>query len=173
MSQRLEAFVKYMSPTPVEDEVRSFTVSLVSRVIKSSFPDARISPFGSYETKLYLPDGDIDLVVDSESMARSNKVHVLYHLANTIKRAGITSKFTVIAKAKVPIIKFVTNYGRLNVDLSINQGNGVTAGKVINGFLQNMSGCGSALRSLVLVVKAFLHQRGMNEVYTGGLGVIA
>ncbi|KAI6036025.1 hypothetical protein BKA83DRAFT_117132 [Pisolithus microcarpus] len=163
LHREVEAFVKYMSPTPIEDEVRSFTVSLVSRVIRSAFPDARISPFGSYETKLYLPDGDIDLVVDSESMAHSNKVHVLYHLANTIKRAGITSKFTVIAKAKVPIIKFVTNYGRLNVDLSINQGNGVTAGKVINGFLQNMYGCGSALRSLVLVVKAFLHQRGMNE----------
>ncbi|KAI6103594.1 hypothetical protein F5141DRAFT_216454 [Pisolithus sp. B1] len=170
LHREVEAFVKYMSPTPVEDEIRSLTVTMVSRVIRSAFPDARILPFGSYETKLYLPDGDIDLVVDSESMAHSNKVHVLYHLANTIKRAGITSKFTVIAKAKVPIIKFVTNYGRLNVDISINQGNGVTAGKVINGFLQDMRGCGSALRSLVLVVKAFLNQRGMNEVYTGGLG---
>ncbi|KAI6008653.1 hypothetical protein EDC04DRAFT_2548257, partial [Pisolithus marmoratus] len=170
LHREVEAFVKYMSPTPAEDEVRRLTVTLVSRVITSAFPDARISPFGSYETKLYLPDGDIDLVVDSESMAYSNKVHVLYALANTIKRAGITSKFTVIAKAKVPIIKFVTNYGRLNVDISINQGNGVTAGKVINGFLQDMDGCGSALRSLVLVVKAFLNQRGMNEVYTGGLG---
>lgn len=170
LHREVEAFVKYMSPTPVEDEVRTLIVSLVSRAITSAFPDARISPFGSYETKLYLPDGDIDLVVDSESMAHSNKVHVLYALANTIKRAGITSKFTVIAKAKVPIIKFVTNYGRVNVDISINQGNGITAGKVINGFLRYMDGCGSALRSLVLVVKAFLNQRGMNEVYTGGLG---
>ncbi|KAG6335160.1 hypothetical protein ID866_3922 [Astraeus odoratus] len=170
LHREVEAFVNYMSPTPVEDEVRSYTVDLVSRAIKSAFPDARISPFGSYETKLYLPSGDIDLVVDSRSMARSNKVHVLYALANTLKRAGITSKVTVISKAKVPIVKFVTNFGRLNVDISVNQGNGVTAGKVINSFLQNMRGCGFALRSLVLVVKAFLNQRGMNEVFTGGLG---
>ncbi|KAL4080781.1 hypothetical protein J3A83DRAFT_4121423, partial [Scleroderma citrinum] len=164
------AFVHYMSPTPVEDEIRNLIVRLVSREITSAFPDARILPFGSYETKLYLPSGDIDLVVESKRMAYSNKVHVLYALANTLKRARITSKVTVIAKAKVPIIKFVTTHGRLNVDISINQGNGVTAGNIINGFLRDMRGCGFALRSLVMVAKAFLNQRGMNEVYTGGLG---
>lgn len=125
----------------------------------------------SYGTdKILTCSSDIDLVVDSESMAYSNKVHVLYALADTLKRARITSKVTVIAKAKVPIIKFVSIHGRLNVDISVNQGNGVTAGNVINGFLRNMRGCGFALRSLVMVVKAFLNQRGMNEVYTGGLG---
>lgn len=113
---------------------------------------------------------DIDLVIDSGSMARSNKVHVLHALANTLKRAGITSKVTVISKARVPIVKFVTHFGRLNVDISVNQGNGVKAGKIINGFLRDMRGCEFALRSLIIIAKAFLNQRGMNEVYTGGLG---
>jgi len=95
---------------------------------------------------------------------------VLHALANTLKRAEITSKVTVISKAKVPIVKFVTNHGHLNVDISVNQGNGVKAGKIINGFLQHMRGCGLVLRCLIVIVKAFLNQRGMNEVYTGGLG---
>jgi non-canonical poly(A) RNA polymerase PAPD5/7 len=103
-------------------------------------------------------------------MAYSDKVNVLRTLANIIKRARIASKVTIIAKAKVPIIKFVTVYGRLNVDISINQGNGVVAGDIVNGFLNGMRGCGFALRSLVIIAKAFLNQRGMNEVYTGGLG---
>ncbi|KAI6139581.1 hypothetical protein BKA82DRAFT_4223326 [Pisolithus tinctorius] len=137
------------------DEVRTLIVSLVSRAITSAFPDARISPFGSYETKLYLPDGDIDLVVDSESMAHSNKVHVLYALANTIKRAGITSKFTVIAKAKVPIIKFVTNYGRVNV---------------INGFLRYMDGCGSALRQSGIGCKSVPQSTGDERSLHGWSG---
>lgn len=103
-------------------------------------------------------------------MSYNNKVHVLETLANALKRARITEKVRVIAKAKVPIIKFLTNHARLNVDISINEGMGVVAGKVINGFLRHMRGCGLALRGLVMVVKAFLNQRGMNEVYTGGLG---
>ncbi|KIJ58324.1 hypothetical protein HYDPIDRAFT_102916 [Hydnomerulius pinastri MD-312] len=170
LHREVEAFVKYMSPSPIEDEIRGLVVELVTKAITSAFPDARILPFGSYETKLYLPSGDIDLVIDSDSMAYSNKVNVLHALANTLKRARITSKVTVIARAKVPIVKFVTNFGRLNVDISVNQGNGVVAGKIVNGFLQDMRGCGFALRCLVIIAKAFLNQRGMNEVYTGGLG---
>ncbi len=53
----MEAFVNYMSPTPVEDEVRALTVQLVSNAIVKSYRDAQVLPFGSYETKLYLPTG--------------------------------------------------------------------------------------------------------------------
>ncbi|OAX37121.1 Nucleotidyltransferase [Rhizopogon vinicolor AM-OR11-026] len=170
LHREVVAFVRYMSPSEVEHEIRGLIVAHVSRAVADAFPDARIIPFGSYETKLYLPNGDIDLVIDSDSMAYTDKVTVLRALANVIKRAWITSRVTIIAKAKVPIIKFVTTYGRLNVDISVNQGNGVVAGKIVNGFLSDMRGCGLALRSLVIIAKAFLNQRGMNEVYTGGLG---
>ena len=57
MHSEVAAFVNYMSPSPVEDEIRSLVVALVTRAITSAFPDARILPFGSYETKLYLPNG--------------------------------------------------------------------------------------------------------------------
>ena len=46
-----------MSPTSEEDELRSLTVSLISGAIKKHYPDAKVLPFGSYETKLYLPLG--------------------------------------------------------------------------------------------------------------------
>jgi non-canonical poly(A) RNA polymerase PAPD5/7 len=104
-------------------------------------------------------------------MAYSDRQTVLYALANTLKRSGITSKVTVIARAKVPIVKFVTSHGRINVDISVNQQNGIISGSIINGFLKDMqAGDSLALRSLVLITKAFLSQRSMNEVYTGGLG---
>lgn len=109
-------------------------------------------------------------------MAYSDKVTGLHALANTLKRAGITSKVTIIAKAKVPIVKFITTHGRFNVDISINQENGIVSGNIINGFLRDMHGSGTggkgsmALRSLVMITKAFLSQRSMNEVFTGGLG---
>jgi len=99
-------------------------------------------------------------------MAYSDRITVLHALANTLKRAGITNKVTIIARAKVPIVKFVTTHGYFSVDISINQQNGLEVGKVVSGFLSEMP----ALRALVLVTKAFLSQRSMNEVFTGGLG---
>ncbi|KAG6819164.1 hypothetical protein H0H93_014725, partial [Arthromyces matolae] len=129
---------------------------------------------------------DIDLVILSKSMAYNDKTRVLYALANTLRGAGITDRVTIIGKAKVPIVKFVTNrdHGRFNVDISVNQENGIMAGDLINGFLHNLHrdpsqapnpnptpGSGSiALRSLVLITKLFLSQRSMNEVFSGGLG---
>jgi DNA polymerase sigma len=105
-------------------------------------------------------------VVISPSMAYSDRITVLHALANTLKRSRITDKVTIIAKAKVPIVKFVTTYGLFPVDISINQENGLQAGRVVSGFLSEMP----ALRALVLVAKAFLSQRSMNEVFSGGLG---
>ncbi|EIN07011.1 Nucleotidyltransferase [Punctularia strigosozonata HHB-11173 SS5] len=167
MLQRdVEAFIDYISPTPAEDEIRGLIVQLISRAVTQAFPDAQVLPFGSYETKLYLPLGDIDLVIQSPSMAYSDKVTVLHALANTMRRAGITDRVTIVAKAKVPIIKFITTHGRFAVDISLNQTNGVAAGKMINRYLRELP----ALRGLVMITKAFLSQRSMNEVYTGGLG---
>ncbi|KAK2463868.1 hypothetical protein APHAL10511_004173 [Amanita phalloides] len=148
------AFTSYISPSPVEDEVRGLVIQLITRAITQSFPDAQVSPFGSYKTKLYLPLGlynDID-----RSLWRTAIDKVL---------------LTVIARAKVPIVKFVTTHGMFNVDISINQQNGIISGSIISGFLKDMHAGGSlALRSLIMITKAFLSQRSMNEVYTGGLG---
>ncbi|KAK0211250.1 hypothetical protein DFS33DRAFT_1250899 [Desarmillaria ectypa] len=174
LHREVEAFTKWISPTPVEDEIRGLVVAHIKQAVAASFKDAKVLPFGSYATKLYLPTGDIDLVILSDSMAYSNKVAVLHSLAATLKRAHITDRVTIIAKARVPIVKFVTKLGMFHVDISINQGNGLVGVDIINGFLRDMHGrdC-MALRGLVLITKMFLAQRGMNEVYTGGLGSYA
>jgi len=57
LHNEVEAFVNWISPTPVEDEVRGMIVALVSKAVTSSFPDAQVLPFGSFGTKLYLPLG--------------------------------------------------------------------------------------------------------------------
>ncbi len=52
------------------------------------------------------------------------------------------------------------------MDISINQSNGLTAAELVNKFLED----NPAARYLVMIVKAFLIQRSLNEVFTGGLG---
>jgi len=44
-----------------------------------------------------------------------DKRRVLYSLAQSLRKAGITDNVQVIAKAKVPIIKFVTSHGKFSL----------------------------------------------------------
>ncbi|ODN75926.1 hypothetical protein L202_05911 [Cryptococcus amylolentus CBS 6039] len=166
LTEEINAFYKYVSPTKEEFEVRLFIIELITRAIARLWPEAEVTPFGSWQTQLYLPQGDIDLVVTHKEMSDANKARLLAELGKAMRQTGITDTVAIIAKARVPIIKFVTLDGRINVDISLNQANGVTAGKIINQYLDALPGS----RQLILVAKSFLSQRSMNEVYTGGLG---
>ncbi|GAA5986050.1 hypothetical protein JCM10908_006385 [Rhodotorula pacifica] len=237
LNAEARAFVRYISPTPVEHELRLYTIELIRRTIKSKYPDSDVQCFGSVGTGLYLPGGDIDLVVLSSSMPSpplKPSSSLLHRLASLLLTSSIAApqSLVVIAKARVPIVKFTTRYGGFSVDLSVNQKNGIDAAVRVRGILEEFAfreegyvepgaasggGTGVSLsikgkgkskekgkgkarnvieleegeeepspvavngdedhpvdhgvaRSLVLLVKAFLSQRGMNEVFTGGLG---
>ncbi|QRW01525.1 DNA polymerase sigma subunit [Ceratobasidium sp. AG-Ba] len=107
---------------------------------------------------------DIDLVVSSGNIARNPNS---CWIARALRDQGLANNVQVIAKAKVPIVKFeqlgvrkllrvyATNSdihaGGFKVDISLNQANGVT------------------------VFKAFLSQRDMNEctMVVWGYSVVA
>lgn len=50
-------------------------------------------------------------MVQSDSMDRQSKSTVLHTLASVLRRANLAESIQVIAKAKVPIVKFVSSYG--------------------------------------------------------------
>lgn len=166
LHRELIAFDYWMTPTAAEHETRCMVIELISRAIKSQFRDAEVYPFGSQETKLYLPQGDLDLVVVSNSMANLRVQSALRTMAACLRRHNLATDVQVIAKAKVPIIKFVTTYARLKVDISLNHTNGLTTASYVNSWLRKWP----HIRPLILVVKYLLMQRGMSEVFSGGLG---
>lgn len=90
----------------------------------------------------------------------------LRSIASCLRKHKLAKNIQVIARAKVPIIKFVCTYGHFNVDISINQANGLQAARLVNRWLVKQP----AVRPLVMVVKQFLQQRALSEVFTGGLG---
>lgn len=61
-----------------------------------------------------LPKSDIDLVV-SHDMQGQYIPKVLGRMAQAVRRANLTDQVAIIAKAKVPIIKFVTTEGELSL----------------------------------------------------------
>jgi DNA polymerase sigma len=75
----------------------------------------------------------------------------------------------VVAKAKVPIVKLVVMPYGLKFDISIGKSNGLEAVSLIREHLQKWP----PLRPLVTILKLYLLQRNMNEVFTGGLSSYA
>lgn len=59
--------------------------------------------------------------------------------------------------------------GSLNVDIGINNIDGIRGIEIINRYLAQMP----ALRPLILVVKGFLSQRSLNDASQSGLGSYA
>lgn len=161
-------FVKFVGPTEGEHLVRTFVISRVQKIIEHRWPSASLHVFGSFETKLYLPTSDIDLVVLSGSNGGElyEKPAHLRKLANWLVKARIAEGIQVITSARVPIIKFVDSVTKINVDISFNKPGGLVAAGVVKRYTETMP----ALRPLVIFIKHFLNMRGMNEVYLGGLG---
>ena len=58
------------------------------------------------------------------------------------------------------------------MDISFNSTNGIETAKIVRGFVENPK-LGDITRILLLLIKQFLVQRYLNEVYTGGLSSYA
>ncbi|CAI4732902.1 BCN_G0047800.mRNA.1.CDS.1 [Saccharomyces cerevisiae] len=161
----IKDFVAYISPSREEIEIRNKIISTIREAVKQLWPDADLHVFGSYSTDLYLPGSDIDCVVTSKLGGKESRNN-LYSLASHLKKKNLATEVEVVAKARVPIIKFVEPYSGIHIDVSFERTNGIEAAKLIREWLDDTPG----LRELVLIVKQFLHARRLNNVHTGGLG---
>ncbi|URE33179.1 Nucleotidyltransferase domain [Musa troglodytarum] len=126
-----------------------------------------VEVFGSFRTGLYLPTSDVDAVI-LESEVKTPQIG-LYALARALSQRGVVIKMQVIAKARVPIIKFVEKRSGIAFDISFDVDSGPRAADFIKAAVQKIP----PLRPLCMILKVFLHQRELNEVYSGGIGSYA
>ncbi|ORX87373.1 Nucleotidyltransferase [Anaeromyces robustus] len=159
-------FVKYISPTPEEKYMREYALNRIKNVILDLWPGSVVEAYGSYKTNLYLPTSDIDIVILNEDLFVPS---CFFDLQDALQEADIVSKIEVIDKARIPIIKLVEKVTGYHFDISANAESGINSANLMEKFIET-TGYGEAIRALVLVIKQFLAQRYMNEVYSGGLG---
>ncbi|KAH3681053.1 hypothetical protein WICPIJ_007967 [Wickerhamomyces pijperi] len=165
LNLEIQDFIAYISPSKDEIETRNRVVRTLKEAIQDFWRDCEVHVFGSYATDLYLPGSDIDMVVVSPDRSYDSR-NYLYSLSTFLKREGLAIKVEVIAKAKVPIIKFTEPSSNIHIDVSFERTNGIDAARTINQWLDETPG----LRELVLIVKQFLSTRKLNDVHLGGLG---
>lgn len=161
LHEEIEEFYNFVIPTRAEDAMRLLAVEHITKVVNSLWPQAKVEVFGSYRTGLCLPTSDIDMVILGEWDSLP-----LHTLGKALESSGISgSDINVIAKASVPIIKLVHTPSRVKVDISFNMRNGVKSAKMIKGYKKKYP----VLPKLVMVLKQFLLNRNLNEVFNGGM----
>ncbi|CCH58573.1 hypothetical protein TBLA_0A07840 [Henningerozyma blattae CBS 6284] len=165
LTEEIKDFVAYISPSREEIELRNQTIGKIRKAVKKLWKNSDLYVFGSYATDLYLPGSDIDCVIISSAGDKENR-HSLYQLSSWLKQNKLATKVEVIAKARVPIIKFVEPSSNIHIDVSFERSNGLEAAKTIRDWLNSTPG----LRELVLIIKQFLNSRRLNDVHLGGLG---
>ncbi|CAK7327636.1 unnamed protein product [Dovyalis caffra] len=160
-------FCDFLSPTQEEQASRAEAVRCVFNVIKYIWPNCKVEVFGSFRTGLYLPTSDIDVVILGSGI--KNPQIGLNALSRALSQKGVAKKIQVIAKARVPIVKFIEKRSGVSFDLSFD----VNGGPIAAEFIKNAISKWPPLRPLCLILKVFLQQRDLNEVYSGGIGSYA
>ncbi|GFP90215.1 non-canonical poly(A) RNA polymerase papd5 [Phtheirospermum japonicum] len=158
-------FCDFLSPTPEEQESRNAAIASVSDVIKYIWPDAEVEVFGSFKTGLYIPSSDIDVVIMGSNV-RSPQMG-LYALSRALSQRGVAKKIQVIAKARVPIIKFVEKKSGVAFDISFDVENGPRAAEYIKVY---SGGIGSyALLSMLIAMLRTRHDRKASPEHNLGI----
>ncbi|XP_028783078.1 terminal nucleotidyltransferase 4A-like [Neltuma alba] len=160
-------FCEFLSPTLEEKAARDVAIESVFQVIKHIWPHSQVEVFGSFRTGLYLPTSDIDVVILKAGLPSPQLG--LNALSRALSQRGIAKNIMVIGKARVPIIKFVEKKSGVSFDVSFDVDNGPKAAD----YIQEAVARWPPLRPLCLILKVFLQQRELNEVYSGGIGSYA
>lgn len=166
LNLEIKDFINYISPSKHEISLRNEVYKKIKYlIITQLWNDCDVQVFGSFATDLYLPGSDIDMVITSKDRKYDTRLY-LYQLSAFLRRTELGINVQTIAKAKVPIIKFVEPNSGIHIDISFERTNGLVALKNIRNWLNTTVG----LRELVLIIKQFLLVRKLNDVHVGGLG---
>ncbi len=164
---------EHIRPQDFEHRLRQDLVDELTKGVRKRFPDVEVHAFGSFRSKLYLPTGDMDLVICSTSFLHGGppKYHAkssLYQLKAFLRKTRLASddEIEVVARAKVPLVKYIDNTTALKVDISFENATGIEA---VDTFLEWKEQY-PAMPVLVTLVKHFLFMRALNEPINGGIG---
>ncbi|KAK0671868.1 putative Poly(A) RNA polymerase protein [Cercophora samala] len=166
-------FYDYIKPREFEQHLRHDLVQRMRSFCRRYWRDSDMQPFGSFPSGLYLPTGDMDMVMVSDSYlqggaAKYNLRKHLWQFKSYLLREGLAweDDIEVITRAKVPLTKFVDQKTGLKVDISFENSTGITAIETFLAWKDMYPG----MPALVTLIKHFLLMRGLNEPVNGGIG---
>ncbi|KAI6241410.1 hypothetical protein M3Y99_00369000 [Aphelenchoides fujianensis] len=119
----------------------------------------KVEIYGSTAQQLYLPTSDLDVAVDCPYGFPD-----LTLLAQLLRGYGLYANVTVIGKSAYPILKLVETGTNLSIDVGFNVRHSLTAVTWVKEVRSLRY-----LEQLVFITKHYLHHKGLNVPYNGGL----
>jgi hypothetical protein len=157
-------FVAFVSPTPEETETAARALKIITSALTALFPKARIEVFGSRANALVLPTSDWDIVLIGVAGTSTN----MRRIAAELQAKKLVKRTEVIDSARVPIVKAWEGGSGIQIDISFDAA--ATSGLSTRACISTMLARHPPLRPLVVLLKYFLQQRGLNDTYSGGVG---
>ncbi|CAL5322537.1 unnamed protein product [Camellia sinensis] len=148
----LRDILRVISPLEEDWAKRFQFINELRAVVESveSLRGATVEPYGSFVSNLFTRWGDLDISIELpngsfiSSAGKKLKQTLLGDLQKALRRRGGWYKLQFIANARVPILKFESNYLNISCDVSINSLNGQMKSKLlfwineIDGRFRNM-----------------------------------
>ncbi|RKO92446.1 hypothetical protein BDK51DRAFT_34021 [Blyttiomyces helicus] len=150
----------------------------IRRALKSLGPNTDVECFGSSVTGILLATSDLDIVVQANEDAapasassdekRLADILLLKKIRDLIARweLYLPDTLELISAANVPLVKYIDRYTLIRVDITVNNLQGPHSSAAITEWVDEYP----QLLPLGLVLKEFLRQESLNEVYSGGIG---
>ncbi|PWW78399.1 hypothetical protein C7212DRAFT_293384 [Tuber magnatum] len=151
---------------------RGASVHRQRQVVQSLWPKALCQPIGSFPTRTSLKNSDVDLLVSIPGMddRRDCVVEAATRMKEAVLGQGITDPWNciVIAGARVPILTYTdeNEVPPLKFDISFQRENAVKN----TAYLTEKFDERPFMRDLVVLLKYWLREKQLNEVYKGGMG---
>ncbi|WPH02775.1 Hypothetical protein R9X50_00564300 [Acrodontium crateriforme] len=171
-------FYDFVKPHDHEETVRADLINRIESVVRTCHVEyshvVQIRSFGSYAAGLYLPTADMDLVaVTPNYLNGGRKTYCqspssMRKLGSYLVSRGIAKPGSLIAltKTRVPIIKFTDLKTGIKVDISFENDSGLRANETFRKWKEEYP----AMPVLVVMIKQLVAMRGLNEVFSGGIG---
>ncbi|EDR22717.1 hypothetical protein, conserved [Entamoeba dispar SAW760] len=173
-------FIKFIQLNPSEKDKRKQLIKQVTKVIdslkiisKNGKPKVSfISPqtpscvtlYGSEKSNLALPFSDIDISLSGEFI-NVNSTIAFQFISDALANACICNEVLSLPLARIPLLKMKGIQDEINIDISIDNQNGIETTKLIGRLCHK----NSMLRPLVILIRYLLHQAGFTSVMNGGL----
>ena len=155
------ALMRWLAPSEAETQVRLAVHQEVVTILQQVDPNIQVDIFGSLMYGVALPVSDMDMNVTSSSEGLLS----VEKLGNVLRATGLYYKFKVLRKARVPLVKCTHRRSATELDFTISNNSGRITGHVAREYFERFP----AARPLVVFLKYFLRQRGLEDVSLGGL----
>lgn len=154
-------------PSKIDLTNRKRTFIQIKNAISLFNSSFKLCPYGSCPQNLDTRYSDLDIAIlyDSSVYTEEQNVNMLIEICDFLKLKLHNNASVTFIPASVSIIKLKFFETDINVDLCLNNTNGLDIAKDIKYFISNEP----LLRYTIVFIKELLRLSGLNEPYKGGM----